>query len=38
MFLKFSKSPEAETSPPKHGQPLSIVDAGDAELLGKVLF
>ena len=38
MFLKSSKSPEAETSTPKNGQPLSIVDAGDAELLGKVLF
>jgi hypothetical protein len=38
MFLKSSKSPEAENSTPKNGQPLSIVDAGDAELLGKVLF
>jgi hypothetical protein len=38
MFLKSSKSPEAETSTPKNGQPLSTVGAGDAELLGKVLF
>jgi hypothetical protein len=35
MFLKSSKSQEAGASPPKHGQPLSVIDAGDAELLGK---